>query len=83
VSVEQQRRLARRAQPLGVNQRVPFAFNEPRARNARGRDQAADEFSGAPDVAGMLGGGADAGDSQEFLQLLNDEFAVHIAFRVN
>ena len=68
VAVEQERRLARRAQPFRVDQRIALAFDQ-FGDGHPGRAQFVDgEFGRAPDVRLVLGKRADAGNAEEGFQ---------------
>ena len=76
VAVAQHGGLARRVQPVGIDQRMlagrdDLDFSIPAWRRLSATNCAARSISGA-----MLGQGADAGDAQELLQLLEQAIVI-------
>ena len=70
MAIEQNCRLARRAQPFSVNHGVARAFHQLNFMQSGGPKFVRDELSGLQNIGFMFGRGANAGDAQKRLKSL-------------
>ncbi len=78
VSVEEHRRRAGRAEPLAVDDGIAGRLFEPRRRQTDATELVARPLGAAANVGSVLRQGADAGDGQVFLQLVEIAVAVRV-----
>ena len=78
MAVTQHGRLAGRVQPICIDQRMVRGLDDLDIFEAGFAQAVGDEFGGAPDIGGMLGQGADAGNAEKGFQLFKK--AVFVGF---
>ena len=72
MAIAKDRRLAGRMQPVGINQRVTFGFDEFHVLETGGHQVVDDKIGGAVGSLVIFGQSRDAGDAQEVLELFEE-----------
>jgi hypothetical protein len=78
VPVKQDRRLAGRIQPVGVDHWIPRRIHQPDVLHAGGAQRVGGPLRCAPDIASVFRQRADAGNGEKLFQLVDVAIAVNV-----